>query len=155
MKVWRVPDGGLIHNLKAGSLPSYWADFFNDGKGIISFNNDGKVALWDAVTGSSLTDAINLGRDVTRGCMDPLQKRFGIGSGSRFYTFEPFLPQSTAPLWVAELAEALAGYRIAEDGSIKKVTTEDFIRLRKRLAALADNSEWSELASRFAWNAVN
>ena len=52
--IWAVTSGECAHELRGHSFYVYGLAFINDGTGLLSGGDDGRIILWDTVTGSSL-----------------------------------------------------------------------------------------------------
>lgn len=173
------PDGKLLATIAGSSVQVWNSDtgeavtpsvkfgarlnsvkFSPDGRRLVVSCQDGSVQVLDALTGQPLSErflhnaAANYaefspdGRCVLTCSLDGMAKIWPV--------LDPPLP---APLWLAELAEALAGERMDENNLSQPVPVETLFRCRQRLVSThsADYYErWAkwfvgETASRPEW----
>lgn len=128
------------------------AEFCGDGKRFLTLTASGILRVWDTESGLPLTEPL---RDVPApvlGWTPPnsatlfspdSQRVLAIASDfSARVVGIPIAPEP-APLWLAELTEAIAGQRLTAARQTEQITWEDYLELRNRLASLPGQDFYS------------
>jgi WD40 repeat protein len=108
----RHGEGGLVED----------AQFSNDGKRIITASTDGKAQIWDAATGQRLTEpflheepSVHIARFSPDG-------RWALTTISgNLFVWETTPSFESTPPWLAELAEAVGGWRLNDQSLVVPV----------------------------------
>ncbi|HMO64170.1 MAG TPA: hypothetical protein PKE47_02905, partial [Verrucomicrobiota bacterium] len=141
-RVWDARRGVLVSEFSAG-YPVVRARFLAGGQALVSTTLQRHASVHEAPTGLFLTRRRELGFAANRVVLSPdgrwaaLYARRGKGG-----LLGVDLPDTPAPPWVADLAEALAGERLRPDGSLERVPPTEFLRLRGELRSLRGEDFW-------------
>jgi hypothetical protein len=122
------------------------AAFGPDGMRIITASRDRTARVWDAATGEPLTEPMRHDNRVNAAAFSPDGSRVVTGSAdgtARVWD----LPAALAPAWAADLAEAIAGYRLSDQGVVEPLTDhyERRVELQRRAIEAAGDDHWTAL----------
>jgi WD40 repeat protein/tRNA A-37 threonylcarbamoyl transferase component Bud32 len=158
------PDGNRIVTTSSHRGARVWdghtgeavTDFFTTGGGDSSamFSADGKcvataadtiVQMWDAQTGQAFTDRFKHGGRVSSVRFSPDGKRIltAVMDGSAHVWDVDFVP-SRCPAWLLQLAEALSGTRLNEQGILEETRldrAETIAQIRDDLNNQSDDND--------------
>jgi len=96
----------------------------------------GNARLWDAASGLPLSGWVKNGATLKRTHLSPDGKWALSAAEAGTARVWPVLPAALpVPAWLPELAEALAGRRLRDDGALEQVPVERCLTLTKSLAA--------------------
>lgn len=105
---------------------------------------------WDAEYGIPLGTPHVLKGELVTGRYSPDGRHLVVASGEGGGWILPHHPAPVRPPpWLAELAEAVVGERILENGSTQLVGVEEFLDFRRRLAEWPADGPEGELVRRF------
>ena len=116
--------------------------FSPDGLRVATSDSKGRLRVWDTASGAPLTDWIVCGQGVTGVGFSPDGAKVVASTGQ---AWELFTAGGPAPVWLAELAEGIAGESINSAQLVEPVPDQTFLVLIQRL------SIGHEVAEHFAW----
>ena len=112
-----------------------------------SCDDAGNARLWDATSGPPLSGWVKNGPSLKRAHLSPDGKWALSAAETGTVRVWPVLHAALpAPVWLPELAEALAGRRLREDGTLEQVPAERWLALNKSLAASTADDFYSRWA---------
>jgi WD40 repeat protein len=120
------------------------ASFSTDGRRIVTASSDNTAQVWDAETGKPLGEPLRHENPVATASFSADDRRIVTTAFDKTARIWDVAVNLTAPLppWVPELAEALGGRRLNEDGQFVPAP-KGTIELRKELLALKGDDFWS------------
>ncbi|MBN2508084.1 MAG: protein kinase [Verrucomicrobia bacterium] len=127
-----------------------WAEFSPDSQRVLTASIDRTAGLWDARSGFVLSTGLKHHALVEHAQFSPDGHR--IATASFDYTvriWEVARPQSPAPAWLPDLAEAVAGERLSEQGAAVPVTAAQFFEVKSRLESLPGDDDYARWARWF------
>ena len=109
--------------------------FSPDGRRVVTASRVGTARLWDAETGLALSESLREGAAL-RARFSPDGRRVLVAmTDSVAHLWETPPPPVPVPMWLLDLAEAVAGQRQDETGAMATVPIERLLDPRQRLAA--------------------
>jgi WD40 repeat protein/serine/threonine protein kinase len=136
LQVWSADTGQPVTaSLKLGARLNS-VRFAPDGARVVTASEDGSAQVWDARTGHVLSEPLRHKAAVTYAEFSPDGTRVLTCSRDGTAKIWPLLAAPVpVPIWLPELAEALAGERMDEENSSQPVSVEALYRLRQQLTA--------------------
>jgi dipeptidyl aminopeptidase/acylaminoacyl peptidase len=133
-RIWDVRTGrALTEQLKhTGRLEA--VHFSPDGERVLTASEDGTLRIWDAHTGLSLSDPLNHERWVFGAQFSPDGQRV-VTASDRKEALVWEVPSAPVPVpeWLPELAEAVGGRRLNDQGSLEHGSNLNLPALQQRL----------------------
>jgi WD40 repeat protein/serine/threonine protein kinase len=146
VRIWDVRSGqpltGILHH--GGLVRS--AQFSPNGKWIVTASDDGTARVWDAVSGQPLTEPLVHNAKVYSAQFSPDGQRvitFAEGGRPRLWDLAP--PAASHPDWLAQLAEAVSGEYLNDQGLLEPTKLdrgEVLNQLRQTLNQASDDDDW-------------
>jgi WD40 repeat protein len=145
--VWNARTGKRLFSLPAHPGGVWYGEFSSDGRILLTGDDAGNARLWEAATGLPLGGWIHNGVSLKRTHLSP-DGRMALSAAENgtIRLWPVVLASVPAPAWLPDLAEALAGHRLRDDGSPEPVLAERFQALNKSLGSLPDDdfyARWS------------
>lgn len=125
------------------------ARFSRDGQRVITASQDRTARLWDSRTGSPLTRPIKHDQEVIDAQFSPDGQYVATASGSNVFVREESAPAPPVPVWVLDLAEAIAGLRVTVPGTTEIVPPEEILKIKDRILANPSRDAWTKWAGWF------
>ena len=121
-----------------------------DGKLILTGDDAGTARLWDGMTGLPLTGWVKNGVSLKRTHLSPDGKwALSASEDGTVRVWRVLRASLPAPAWLTELAEALAGRRLRDDGALEQVPPERWFALNKWLGASTADDLYARWAKWF------
>ncbi len=118
--------------------------FNRAGTRIVTACSDGTARIWDPLTGHQLSEPLRHGDRVDSAEFSPDGTRVLTCSADSTARLWPVLEAPTpVPVWLPELAEALAGQRLDENEVSQPVAVNTLFRLRQELSLLAPTDRYT------------
>ncbi|MCC7375922.1 MAG: protein kinase [Verrucomicrobiales bacterium] len=134
-RIWDVATGRQTSEIMRCPGGVWFAVYSPDGRFVATGDDSGAARLWDAESGLPLGNWLRSRASLKRITFSPDGQYLITTSADRTVKVWPVLvaPQS-APAWVPEVAEAVAGRRLDEVGNLHVVPFENWSRLRDRFS---------------------
>jgi len=143
-RVWDWRSGRLVGVPLAHKAELNHAVFSPDGRRVVTTSCDGTAVIWDAQSGIPLAPPFVHDLNVEDAAFSP-DGRFvltcGYDAKARIWPVAPV--NHAPPLWLAELAEAVAGEKLTTQRSTEDVPAETFLALKQRLAQPRPEDEYA------------
>jgi WD40 repeat protein len=139
LHIWRVPTGEAItpsleHGARIRSVR-----YSPRGDYVVTACDDGAARVWDAANGHLLCDPLRLGEAVSYAEFNFDGTRLlTSGMAGTVRVWPVMTAPSPVPLWLPELAEALAGQQLQDDNVNRVTSAASLYRLSKTLAAVPE-----------------
>lgn len=135
-RIWDLTTGRQVSEIMRHPGGVWYAQFSSDGRVVATGDDSGFARLWDAHTGLPLGNWLRSGASLRRVRLSPDNHWIATVSADHFTRVWPvFAPEAPAPAWLSELAEALAGRRLDDEGNITPVSFQRWNDLRTALLA--------------------
>jgi WD40 repeat protein len=139
-KVWDGHTGRLLIPPLMHSHRVYSAQFSRDGTRVVTTTSDGTARIWDTASGLQVSEPLRHGGKVNSAEFSSDGRWLLTASADgRARLWEVLSMPVAAPVWLADLAEALAGQRINAEGGIEPVAAERLVDI-KRTATSGDST---------------
>jgi WD40 repeat protein len=128
----------------------WFTQFSPDGRLVLTGDDSGVARLWDAESGLPMSNWFRSRISLKCALFSPDGRH--IITASRDHTVKLWsvvVAPTHSPSWLPELAQAIAGRRLEDDGSIHPVPFAAYQALRDQLATLADDGFYSRWARWF------
>lgn len=135
-RIWNAEDGSSLSEVMRHQGPVRFVRFSPDGTQVATGGDDGMVRLWDGVTGQPLSNEYHHSSEIqslqfnARG--DAL---LVVPRNDDPRVYDVLQPPYPAPAWLPELAEAIAGRQLGEDGRIRIAAPDRLFELRGKAPA--------------------
>jgi WD40 repeat protein len=148
--VWDVQTGQRLFSLPAHPGGVWYGEFSSDGRVLLTGDDAGNTRLWEASSGLPLSGWIHNGRSLRSTCFSP-DGRMALSAAENgtLRLWPVVLAPLPAPDWLPELAEALAGHRLRDDGSPEPVPAERWQALSPSLSSLKGDDFYARWARWF------
>ncbi|MBL9139372.1 MAG: protein kinase [Verrucomicrobiales bacterium] len=145
-RVWDVETGRQTSEIMRHPGGVWFTQYSPDGRYVATGDDSGVARLWDAESGLPLGNWLRSRASLKRITFSPDGRRLVTTSVDRTARIWPVLvAPGPAPAWVAEVAEAVAGRRLDDEGRLQIVPFEAWRRLQTRFAAEGQPPEdWYE-----------
>jgi WD40 repeat protein/serine/threonine protein kinase len=148
--VWDVETGRRLFGLLPHPGGVWYGEFSRDGRVLITGDDAGNARLWEAATGLPLCGWIRNGPSLKRARLSPDGRHaLSAGEGGTVRVWPVLLCSLPAPPWLPDLAEAVAGRRLREDGVPESVPVERWKTLSASLGPLAGGDFYARWARWF------
>jgi WD40 repeat protein len=128
----------------------WFIQFSPDGRLVLTGDDSGAARLWDAQSGLPLSNWFRSGISLKCALFSPDGRHIITSSRDRTVKLWPVIVAPTlCPSWLPDLAEAIAGRRLDDDGTIHPVPFDALQALRDRLATSTDDGFYSRWARWF------
>ncbi len=142
--IWDTETGKRLSEPMRHPGDVWYGEFTADGGLVITGDDLGNARVWDARSGLPVGPWIRAGSLLKRATFSPDGGLGLVASENGVVRLWPvFLAPSPAPHWLADLADSLAGYRLAPEGAVERVSFERFAKLHRELKALSDDDFYS------------
>jgi WD40 repeat protein len=148
--IWDAATGQRLIELMAHPGAAWYGEFSTDGRLILTGDDAGNARLWDAASGLPLSGWVRNGPSLKRTHLSP-DGRWALSAAEdgTVRVWPVLFARLPAPVWLPELAEALAGRRLRDDGTLEPVPAERWLALNKSLAANSANDFYGRWARWF------
>jgi len=143
-RVWDLESGKPVTGPLLHRAEVFCAQFSPDGGRVATACYDGTVRIWDANTGFPLSEPLRHGGRVCSVQFSPDGRRVLSASDegtARSWMIEPLT--APVPVWLPQLAEAIAQERLNEAGDTERVPAAELFKLQEQLGAVTDDTSWS------------
>ena len=145
--IWDVETGRRLFGLLPHPGGVWHGEFSRDGRVLITGDDAGNARLWEAATGLPLSGWIRNGPSLKRARLSPDGRHaLSAAEGGTVRVWPVLVCPLPAPAWLPELAEAVAGRRLREDGVPESVPVERWKTLSLSLGSLAGDfyARWAQ-----------
>jgi serine/threonine protein kinase/WD40 repeat protein len=145
--VWDVKSGRRLLSLPVHAGNVWFCQFSSDGQMLLTGDDAGTARLWDANRGLPLCGWVRHGLGLKRAGLsaDGRMVLTATGNGT-LRLWSVVRAPMPAPNWLPELAEALAGTRLRDDGAPEPVSAKQW----ETLEASLSSSEGDDFCARWA-----
>jgi WD40 repeat protein/serine/threonine protein kinase len=148
--VWDVQSGRRLLSLPVHNGNVWFCQFSSDGQVLLTGDDAGTARLWDANRGLPLCGWVRHGLGLKRADLSADGRMVMTAPGNGTLRFWPVLRAPVpAPGWLPELAEALAGRRLRDDGVPEPVSAERWAALEASLSSLEGDDVYARWARWF------
>jgi WD40 repeat protein len=134
--VWETRSGRRLFSLPVHRGGVWFSEFSADGQVLLTGDDSGNSRLWQASSGLPLSGWVHNGGSLRRNRLSADRRMVLSLSGSGTLRLWPVMSAPMpAPSWLPDLAEALAGYRLRDDGASEIVPTERWDTLKASLCS--------------------
>jgi WD40 repeat protein len=149
-RIWDAATGQPLFELMTHPGSVWHGEFSADGRLILTGDDEGTARLWDGTTGLPLSGWVKNGVSLKRTHLSPDGKwAFSAAQDGRVRVWPVLSSPPPAPGWLPELAEALAGRRLKDDGALEQVAPEHWFALNKWLGASTADDLYARWAKWF------
>ncbi|MCC7373744.1 MAG: protein kinase [Verrucomicrobiales bacterium] len=135
-RIWEVATGRPVGESMEHPGGVWYGEFSADGARLLTGDDTGHARLWDARSGLPLNGWIQHGSSLRRARLSSDASHALVASvddGVRLW--RPLIIPGPAPDWLPELAEAIAGARRSDEGTLVPIPSQSLSELRARLVA--------------------
>jgi WD40 repeat protein len=148
-RIWDARTGQALTPPLRHAYPLDRVDFTSDGKRLVTVTWKGVARYWDTKTGRPLSEWLNAG-GYWATCFDRASDRIAVGTTQGLMSIWG-VPRASTPVpnWFPAFAEAVAGLRLAESGSMELVPNhvlKDFVH---NAAVQAADNDYAQMARWF------
>ncbi len=156
--VWDAHTGSLIGQPLRHQQPVVHARFSPDGLRVATVTADNTLRVWDTRTGQPLGDSLRIagaasfatqvstGPGVRAVEFSPDGRWLAVALGSDAVLWEIPVIAKPAPVWLPDLAEAIAGQRLDENSVLVAVPRESWLRLNAELSQTSGSEDYARWA---------
>jgi len=133
--IWDAATGQRLMELMPHPGAAWYGEFSTDGRLVLTGDDAGNARLWDGASGLLLSGWVRNGPSLKRTHLSP-DGRWALSAAEdgTVRVWPVLFAPLPAPAWLPELAEALAGRRLRDDGTLEQVPAERWLALNKSLA---------------------
>lgn len=155
-RIWNSSSGKPVSDLLRHLGPARVAAFSATGNYAATGADDGLVRLWDANTGFALNEGFAHSSPIESLSFSPDGEcLLVVPEDGNVTLYELLAPVYPAPLWLAELAEAVAGQHLGSDGKLESTSPKKFFELREQMSHKTTRGFYARWASWFLENSDN
>jgi len=148
--VWDVANGSRLFLTLPHPGAVWYCLFSPDGRTLLTGDDAGNARHWDAETGLPLSGWIRNGRCLKRTLYSPNGKyALSCAEDGGVKVWPIVIATQPAPAWLPDLAEAIAGRRLRDDGSVETVSAERWTATVRELGGLTGNDFYGRWARWF------
>jgi WD40 repeat protein len=141
-RIWDVETGRQTSEIMRCPGGVWFVAYSPDGRIVATGDDSGAARLWDAESGLPLGNWLRSRASLKRIAFSPDGRHLITTSVDRTVKVWPVLvAPGTAPAWVPEIAEAVAGRRLDDVGNLQLVSFETWRGLRDRFSRMSGGSE--------------
>jgi WD40 repeat protein/predicted Ser/Thr protein kinase len=132
-RLWNADTGAPLPVFFQHAAEVYVAAFSPDGRRIVTASADQTGRIWDINTGHALSEPLRHQGNLRWAQFSPDGKLVATASEdntARIWRLPDGM--ALAPIWLADLAEAVAGLRVDRTGALTHVSPNELITLRRR-----------------------
>jgi WD40 repeat protein len=149
-RIFDIDSGRQVSETMTHPGGIWYTEFSPDGRLVLTGDDSGVARLWDAETGLPLSNWFRSRISLKCALFSPDGGHVITSSRDHTVKIWPVMVAPTrCPSWLPDLAEAIAGRRLDEDGGIHPVPFGAFEALRDRLVASTDDGFYSRWARWF------
>jgi WD40 repeat protein len=127
-----------------------WIEFSPDGRRVVTASADNSARVWNALTGQPISEPFEEEDEVRMAEFSPDGDSIVTApSGNRAHVWEVPSAPMPAPLWLADLAEAVAGERITTEAVSKSVSASELLRLKDQFINTSSRDSYARWAKWF------
>ncbi len=139
-RVWDAETGRPLSEPMAHAGPVQAIRFSPDGVRVATGSADGTARIWDAETGLTVADPLHLAGAVEDVAFSEDGSRLlVVPTTGQIQLFDVLRPETSAPGWLPDLAEAVAGQRIHADKTVETVLPERLFALKREIDSLPES----------------
>jgi WD40 repeat protein/serine/threonine protein kinase len=136
-RIWEVKSGKMLHDLRHG-FAVVRVVFSPDAKMLATSSQEGTVRVWNVAAGQQITEPLLHSSRQKEFSVFSLEftnnaKQLAIGMGDGKLLWDLPEASDSAPLWLADLAEAVAGRRLGDRMQLTSVPVEDIFSVKSRI----------------------
>jgi WD40 repeat protein len=149
-RIWDTATGLPLSELMPHPGSVWHGEFSADGSLILTGDDAGSARIWDGTTGLPLTGWVRNGVSLKRTHLSP-DGRWALSAAEdgRVRVWTVLNAPLIAPAWLPELAEALAGRRLRDEGALEQVPPERWFALNQSLGASTSDDLYARWAKWF------
>lgn len=149
-RLWNPKDGRMLTPPMCHAKEILALAFSQDGSLLATGSGDGIARVWDVQSGQPVCDPLqNNGRIQSVHFSADGRKLYAIVEGYAVNIWDLQPPPGRVPVWLPHLAEALAGYRLRDNGIQEPVSIEHCVAIQNQLATNLAVDSWSQWARWF------
>jgi WD40 repeat protein/predicted Ser/Thr protein kinase len=135
-QIWDVESGRRISELMRHAGGVWYGEFSSDDRVVVTGDDQGNARLWDADSGLPMCGWVHNGRSLKRVHLSADMRRMVSAAESGTVRLSPVaVAPIPAPAWLPELADAITGWRLGNDGTIELVSPDRWQALSSQLTA--------------------
>jgi WD40 repeat protein len=154
--IWDAATGKRLVGLMQHPGSVWHAEFSTAGDVILTGDDTGNARLWDGATGLPLSGWVKNGPSLKRAHLSP-DGRWALSAAETgtVRVWPVVYASLPAPQWLPDLAEALGGRRLKNDGTLEPVSPERLVSLTKSVSAGATDDLYVRWATWFFVERMN
>jgi WD40 repeat protein len=150
VRIFDIDSGRQVSETMTHPGGVWYTQFSPDGRLVLTGDDSGAARVWDAQSGLPLSNWFRSRISLKCALFSPDGRHIITASRDHTVKLWPVIVAPThSPSWLPDLAEAIAGRRLDDDGTIHPVPFANFQALRDQLATLADDGFYSRWARWF------
>ena len=149
-RIWETASGRQVGEPMRHPGGAWYGEFSPDNRFVLTGDDAGNARIWDAASGLPLNGWVHNGRSLKRARLRPDGRQaLSAAVDGTVRVWPVVVAPQPAPDWLAQLAEAVAGRRLLEEGTTEAVRSEKLRALRSDLSAQAGEDFYSRWARWF------
>ncbi|PWU22029.1 MAG: hypothetical protein C5B50_00285 [Verrucomicrobia bacterium] len=149
--VWEVATGRRLFSLPAHPGGVWYCEFSMDGQMLLTGDDAGNARLWEASSGLPLSGWVHNGDSLNCTHLSPDGRMaLSVDHNGNLRLWPVVRAPLPAPAWLPELAEALAGRRLRDDGSPELLPAERWESLNASLSSQQGDGFYARWARWFS-----
>ncbi len=148
--IWDAETGQRLFELMPHPGGVWYGEFSADGRVLLTGDDAGNARVWEAASGLPLSGWVRNGDSLKRAHLSP-DGRWALSAAKNgtVRVWPVLLAPSPAPAWLPELAEAVAGHQLRQDGTLEPVASDRLAALNASLAASTGDDFYARWARWF------